>query len=114
MTTAAEGEKRRGSSKLEAAARSEGGGDNHAWRGEEVEEPGDDRNAEDGATRAEGNAPISVREAEERDEDDAKDLGAPHRPAKTRNVTAEDAESKRLEAAEEHDAKSRPPRARTL
>jgi hypothetical protein len=113
MTTA-DSDKRPGDAKHNAAARPERGGDGHAWRGEEVEEPRDRRDAEDGATRAEGNAPISVEEAEERDDEDTIEIPAQRHPAKTRNVSADDAEAKREEAAEEHDPKSRPPRARTL
>lgn len=113
MTTPS-GDKQHRQADHKAAARSGSGGNGHAWRGEEVEEPRDGRDAEDGATRAEGNAPITVREAEERDDEEATDVREPGRPAKTRDVTADDVEAKRQEAAEAHDPKSRPPRPRTL
>lgn len=93
--------------------RDDGGHEAGAWRGEEVSSPrGRGDRAEQAADWAEGNEPVTV-EAAVRDPDPGTytEKGPARRPPKNDPDAAENAEEKRLSAAEEHAAQSsrRPP-----
>ena len=80
------------------------------WKGDAVERRPDDQ-AEEAASRAEGNEPISAsaeRERQSQPDPEAQPRGTAHRPARDEDPEEETAEA--AEAHQQRDAIERPPR----